>query len=157
MVNEQQAMTTQNQEVDEVFNFEDFFHIILSHWKLIAMCVILAIGAASLYILRTTPSYTRGALLLIKNDDGKNGSSSVTSFSQDIQSFGIIGSRSNINNEIQTISAPVVMQEVVKRLHLDVQMHYQQGLHTTPLYDQSPLPCLFHKQMTKWLVSSNWD
>lgn len=62
MVNEQQAMTTQNQEVDEVFNFEDFFHIILSHWKLIAMCVILAIGAASLYILRTTPSYTRGAL-----------------------------------------------------------------------------------------------
>lgn len=44
MVNEQQAMTTQNQEVDEVFNFEDFFHIILSHWKLIAMCVILAIG-----------------------------------------------------------------------------------------------------------------
>ena len=30
MVNEQQAMTTQNQEVDEVFNFEDFFHIILS-------------------------------------------------------------------------------------------------------------------------------
>lgn len=142
MVNEQQAMTTQNQEVDEVFNFEDFFHIILSHWKLIAMCVILAIGAASLYILRTTPSYTRGALLLIKSDDGKNGSSSVTSISQDIQSFGIIGSRSNINNEIQTISAPVVMQEVVKRLHLDVQMHYQQGLHTTPLYDQSPITLL---------------
>ncbi len=91
MVNEQQAMTTQNQEVDEVFNFEDFFHIILSHWKLIAMCVILAIGVASLYILRTTPSYTRGALLLIKSDDGKNGSSSVTSISQDIQSFGTNG------------------------------------------------------------------
>ena len=27
MVNEQQAMTTQNQEVDEVFNFEDFWFI----------------------------------------------------------------------------------------------------------------------------------
>lgn len=66
----------------------------------------------------------------------------MTSISQDIQSFGIIGSRSNINNEIQTISAPVVMQEVVKRLHLDVQMHYQQGLHTTPLYDQSPITLL---------------
>ncbi len=35
MTNEPQIPTTQNVEVDEVFNFEDFFHIILSHWKLI--------------------------------------------------------------------------------------------------------------------------
>lgn len=142
MTNEPQIPTTQNVEVDEVFNFEDFFHIILSHWKLIVLCVIVALGAATLHIMRTTPTYTRGASLLIKSDDGKNGSSAINSISQDIQSFGIIGSRSNINNEIQTISAPIVMQEVVKRLHLDVQMNYKQGLHAAPLYDQSPITLL---------------
>lgn len=142
MTNEPQIPTTQNVEVDEVFNFEDFFHIILSHWKLIVLCVIVALGAATLHIMRTTPTYTRGASLLIKSDDGKNGSSAINSISQDIQSFGIIGSRSNINNEIQTISAPIVMQEVVKRLHLDVQMNYKQGLHAVPLYDQSPITLL---------------
>lgn len=97
MTNEPQIPTTQNVEVDEVFNFEDFFHIILSHWKLIVLCVIVALGAATLHIMRTTPTYTRGASLLIKSDDGKNGSSAINSISQDIQSFGIIGSRSNIN------------------------------------------------------------
>lgn len=72
MVNEQQAMTTQNQEVDEVFNFEDFFHIILSHWKLIALCVILAIGAASLYIFYAPHHHIRvGHYCLLRVMTGK--------------------------------------------------------------------------------------
>lgn len=142
MANELQSTVLQNTEEEDAFKIEDFARNLLSHWVLILASIVIALCIATFYILRTTPTYTRSAALLIKSDDGKNGGSALSSISQDIQSFGIIGSRSNINNEILTISAPIIMQEVVKRLHLDVQMSYEDGLHTEPLYDQSPITLL---------------
>ena len=44
-----------------------------------------------------------------------------------------------IKNEILTISAPIMMQETAKRLHLDLQMDVDQGLHKHPLYNDAPI------------------
>lgn len=117
MINKQDA-PYENQE-DDSFKLEEFGYILLAHWHWIILSVAIALGVAVLKILRTTPTYVQSTSLLIKSDDGKGGSSPINGLSQDFQNLGILASNTNINNEILTISAPVMMQEAVKRLHLN--------------------------------------
>ncbi len=155
----------QNEE-EESFNLVDFGYLVLKHWRWIVLCVSIALCIGALVILRTTPTYTRTTQLLIKSEDRKGNSGG--SLTDDLANLGIIGSMTNINNEIQTISAPVLMQEVVKRLHLDVQMEQDHGLHRVPLYDHSPVVllmphapsesyCAYKMRLHKNQTAELWD
>lgn len=107
MINKQDA-PYENQE-DDSFKLEEFGYILLAHWHWIILSVAIALGVAVLKILRTTPTYVQSTSLLIKSDDDKGGSSPINGLSQDFQNLGILASSTNINNEILTISAPVMM------------------------------------------------
>ncbi|MBS7395330.1 MAG: AAA family ATPase, partial [Prevotellamassilia sp.] len=126
------------QEVEERnFKIEDFLIVILSKWYWIVLSVILAVTAATLWTLRSTPIYTRSAALLIKNDENN-----TSSINQEFKDLGIFSQNANINNEIIILSAPVLMEETVKRAHTDIQMTVEEGLHNAPLYDNSPITLL---------------
>lgn len=126
MVNDSKTTPYEPQEEDG-FKIEEFGLVLLSNWHWIILSVAITLSVAAIKILQTPPTYVRNTSLLIKSDDGKNGSTSVNGLSQDFQNLGIIGSNTNINNEIQTISAPVLMNEAVKRLHLDLQMQIKRA------------------------------
>lgn len=130
----------QNEE-EESFNILEFLSIVLSNWYWIVLSVLIAMSVAFVYILRTTPTYTRSSSLLIKNDE-KSGSSGAANLSSEFQNLGFLRDNSNINNEIITLQAPVLMQEVVRRLHLDVSMTLKRSLHRVPLYDDRPINLL---------------
>lgn len=120
---------------------QDFALTLLANWYWIVLSVIVALAVAVVFVMRTTPTYTRNSSLLIKNDD-KNKGGSGSSLPTEFQNLGLFGSNVNINNEIETLSAPVLMEEAVRRLHLDVQMSVENGLHPVPLYDKSPIQLL---------------
>ena len=131
----------QNTEGDESFNLMDFCNVLLSNWYWIVGCMVIALGIAVLTVKRTTPTYTRHTQLLIKDD--KKGQNGVSAMGAEFESLGgLLQNSTNINNEIITLSAPVLMQEVVKRLHLDVALTTRQSLHEVPLYDNSPVALL---------------
>lgn len=139
---EQSTIQEANAQEEESFNFTEFCMDMLHHWQYFVIAVVAALCICTYCILRTTPTYTRSMLLLIKIDDQKGGNNAIASLAQDFQNMGISTSSSNINNEMLTISAPIMMQEAVKRLHLDVQMNVSDGLHDVPLYEQSPITLL---------------
>lgn len=139
MIEEKQNVMMQ-QEEEESFNFQDFANILLANWYWIMGCVAIALCVAYVTLLRTTPTYTRSSSLLIKEE--KKGKSAIGSISDEFQSLGFLQSNVNINNEIITLSAPMLMQEVVKRLHLDVELSTRESLHQVPLYDNSPIRLL---------------
>ena len=139
MTEEKQNVNLQ-QEEEESFNFLDFAKILLANWYWVVGCIAVALCVACINILRTTPTYTRNSSLLIK--DEKKGKNAMSSLSSEFQNLGFLQSDVNINNEIITISAPVLMQEVVKRLHLDVELSTRKQLHQVPLYDDSPIHLL---------------
>lgn len=143
MTNEDKPfLQNQNTQEEESFDFTEFCMIALRHWQYFVIAIIVALGISAYYILHSTPTYTRSMLLLIKNDDKKNSSGAAASLAADFQNLGITPSALNINNEILTISTPVMMQEAVKRLHLDVQMNVEEGFHSVPLYERSPITLL---------------
>lgn len=166
MVNEQQN-NLQNTEEDESFNLMDFCNVLLSNWYWIAASIAIALGIAVFVTMRTVPTYTRSCSLLIK--DEKKGQGGVASISSEFEGLGgLLQSNTNINNEIITISAPVLMQEVVKRLHLDVELTTKESLHQVPLYDKSPVSLLlpqaesndvasFKMKLNKNKTAELWD
>lgn len=124
----------ETQGFEKGFNFEEFGMLLLSKWHWFLLAVLIALSAAVYRILKTTPIYTRTTSLLIK--DESNGGSSTT---KEFEDLGIISGRSNISNEIQTISASSLMMNAVKSLGLDLQMNVPQRLHERVIYNDAPV------------------
>ena len=119
---------------EEGLDFEQIGMMFLSHWYYFVASAIIAVALALYYVMQTTPIYMRNTQLLIKDDEGK----SPSAFSE-FKELGIMQSSSNINNEMLTLSAPIMMNKVVKRLGLDLQMQVANGLHNIPLYNDAPV------------------
>ena len=131
------------QEEEQGLSLEEYGLLFLSRWYYFVAAVIIAMTIAVFKILTTTPVYQRNASVLIKDDDQKSSGTM-----QEIANLGIISSNTNINNEILTISAPVLMQEATKRLGLDLQISIKEGLHSLPLYNNAPVSVVLDKRDT---------
>ena len=103
---------------DDFIRIQDLLGLCLGKWYWFVISLVLALGIAVVYLLRTPPIYTRSASLLIKEDSkGQSPSGDVSSTFADM---GLFQSNTNVNNELLSIQSPAVMLDVVKRLHLDV-------------------------------------
>ena len=103
---------------DDFIRIQDLLGLCLGKWYWFVISLVLALGIAVVYLLRTPPVYTRSASLLIKEDSkGQSPSGDVSSTFADM---GLFQSNTNVNNELLSIQSPAVMLDVVKRLHLDV-------------------------------------
>lgn len=105
-------------KADDSIRIQDIGYLCLSKWYWFVISLIVCIGIAGLYLLKTPLVYTRTASLLIKQESkGQSLSGDVgTSFSD----LGLFQSNTNVNNELVSLQSPAVMYDVVKRLHLEV-------------------------------------
>ena len=103
----------------------------LAKWYWFAISVVVAVCVAVAYLLATPPVYTRSASILIKEDDqgGIGGSASDL-----LGDFDLFRTKSNVNNEMQSIQSPAVMLDVVRRLNLDVNYHTDGTFYREVLY-----------------------
>lgn len=99
----------------------DIFFMTLRHWPWILLSVAICVGAAYFYLLRTPNVYTRSAEIMVK-DDSKGKSVGSEEFSD----LGLFQTNTNIQDEMTNLKAIDLMEEVVRRLNLDVE-YYQPG------------------------------
>ena len=118
-------------------NVRDLCYLCLSRWYLFVISLLFTLGIAVLVIKRTAPLYTRSAAILIKDDTKKpDATGDVSTMFSDM---GLSASNTNVNNELIAIQSPAVMQETVKRLHLNVDYRVKGVFHDETLYG-STLP-----------------
>lgn len=124
MAESTENIITQKKEAapSSLVQLSDVFFLTLRHWIWIVISVVVCVGAAYIYLLRIPNSYSRSAELLIKNETSGNRTKSSSDFSD----FGLFKSRPNIQNEMSNLKAKDLMEEVVKRLGLDVN-YYRPG------------------------------
>lgn len=102
---------------DDFLRIQDLLYLCLMKWQWFVLSLVVTVGVATVYLLRTPAVYTRTTSVLIKEDSkGKSVSSDLESFSE----FGLFQSSTNVNNELVTFQSPALMTEVVKRLRLDM-------------------------------------
>jgi len=113
-------------------SLSDLWHLSLAHWPLYLLSIILCLGAATFYLLRTPKVYTRTASILIKDD--QNGKSIGTNVAQAFQDMGIATANTNIYNELISLRSNDVALAVTKRLNLNVQYTVDGTFHDYKLY-----------------------
>lgn len=114
----QNKSTVQNTQ--DFITIQDLFYLCLNKWHWFVISLVLCLGGATFYLLRTSSVYVRTASILIKDDSkGKSSSADMESFSD----LGLFTTNTNIYNEMGTLKSPDIMREVVSRLHLE--MNYQ--------------------------------
>lgn len=103
----------------EILPLSDVFTMTLRHWPWIILSVVICVGFATLYILRTPKVYTRSAEIQIK--DNEDGAAPI-----EFKDLGLFQSSSNVQDEIAILDSRDLMEEVVRRLNLD-NSYYREG------------------------------
>lgn len=129
-------------KADDSIRIQDIGYLCLSKWYWFVISLIVCIGIAGLYLLKTPLVYTRTASLLIKQESkGQSLSGDVGSSFSDL---GLFQSNTNVNNELVSLQSPAVMYDVVKRLHLEVDYTTEGSFYPQVRYGQDlPLTVSF--------------
>ena len=116
----------------------DILILLVSNWYWIVLCLLLAWGAAELYLQYTRPIYTRVSSILIKD---VSNSKSLGVLSDD----KMFQNNIDLNNEVFTLKSPTIMTEVIKRLDLQMEYFVQGRFYRSTLYGSSlPIHVKFH-------------
>ncbi len=120
------------------FSIHDLMRMILDNWYWFLLSVVVCLGCATLYIMRTPKVYNRTATILVK-DSRKGGSADLTAFA-DMAGFSTVR---NVDNEIYMLQSRRLMDGVVRKLNLSVNYTVKEGLRMRNLYKQSPVEVEF--------------
>lgn len=133
--NLQQQSLRRNVQQNNGLTLKSIVAFSVSKWYWFVISLIVTMSVAVVYLMKTTPEYTRTASLLIKNED-KNGTAGT---SIDMSEIGLVQNNTNLENEIRIVKSPVLMREVVSRLCLNDRYTVREGLRDVMLYRHSPV------------------
>lgn len=111
----------------------DILYRVVSYWPWVLLSVLVCVGIGVIYILRTPMIYTRAAAIMVKDDS--QGASSVGA--EEFADLGLFKNNTNIKNEVTSLRSSSVMEEVVKRLDLDVNYFTPGTFHNNVAYGSS--------------------
>ncbi len=120
---------------DNSIKTERLLSVVLSYWPVMAVCVVIAMLSAYIYLRYTTPRYMTYAKVLIK-DEKKSGSIGE---GQLLQELGLQTTAANIENEVEIFKSRTLMKKVVDELQLNIH-YYAPGRIKTSEYYYTDLP-----------------
>ncbi|WP_104490529.1 polysaccharide biosynthesis tyrosine autokinase [Acinetobacter indicus] len=107
---------SQNTNTEDTIDLKELFFSLIAQWKLIALCVILSLVCALLY-LRTTPD-TYQVDALIQVESGKGASAVLAG---DLSSA--LDQMPSAQAEIEILKSRLVLGTVIDRLNLNIRIH----------------------------------
>lgn len=104
---------------DDTIDLKELFFSLIAQWKVIALCVILSLICALLYLRVTSPVYSTDAMVQV--EDGKSAASAALMGElKDVA--GGLGQKSPADAEIEILNSRLVLGKVIKDLNLDIQI-----------------------------------
>ena len=117
-------------------SFRDYIDMFFFNWRWFALSVVVCLALAAVYLHITPPTYQRQAVMLVKDDKSAGKSQELQALSE-LSGASISNS---VDNEVYILRSFMLMQEVVKRLHLNVNYTVKDGwLKNRTLYYDSPV------------------
>jgi capsular exopolysaccharide synthesis family protein len=89
----------------------------IKHWRWFVLSLILSLLAVILSLRYSTPIYTAGAKILVRDDKKGDLSSGAGAFA-DMALFG--GGKKNVDNEIEILNSKTLIAKVIERLNLNI-------------------------------------
>lgn len=128
---------------NEPTNLKDLLSKYLSHWKMFILTLIITNSFALIYLRYGTKLYDAQAVILIKSGEKGGGIPSELSVFKD---FGLAGTSSSIDNEIQILKSRNLISKTVKELKLNVSYFNNEALiNKKELWLKNPFTITFLK------------
>ena len=108
-------MNQQNTNAEDTIDLKELFFSLIAQWKLIALCVILSVVCALLYLRVTPDTYSVDALVQVEDSKGAS-AALLGDLSQ------MIEQKSPAQAEIEILKSRLVLGSVIKDLHLNIQI-----------------------------------
>ncbi|MCE6329129.1 polysaccharide biosynthesis tyrosine autokinase [Acinetobacter baumannii] len=108
-------MNQQNTNIEDTIDLKELFFSLIAQWKLIALCVILSVVCALLYLRVTPDTYSVDALVQVEDSKGAS-AALLGDLSQ------MIEQKSPAQAEIEILKSRLVLGSVIKDLHLNIQV-----------------------------------
>lgn len=108
-------MNQQNTNTEDTIDLKELFFSLIAQWKLIALCVILSVVCALLYLRVTPDTYSVDALVQVEDSKGTS-AALLGDLSQ------MIEQKSPAQAEIEILKSRLVLGSVIKDLHLNIQV-----------------------------------
>ena len=124
-----QTQVRRNNNTNGSVPLTDILYRALHYWPWLLLSVFVCVGAGVAYLLCTPNVYTTTASILIKDD-----TAGKSMGSEDFSDFGLFQNKTNIQNEITTLKSADLMEEVVRRLNLDMNYYRPGRFHKTVAY-----------------------
>lgn len=122
--------------------FKDFLRICMARWYWFVISVVVCLAVGYYYILSSAPVYMRSADILMRED--MKGSSADASVASLFSNMGMLKTNANIYDEVFAIKSPMLMEEVVRRLSLNVDYSARGRFKTVPRYGKNlPVEVVF--------------
>jgi len=120
-------------------------------WRWFAATLTTALIAAILFLLMFAPRYERSATVLIKDENSGGGLlSSMAANMGTLAGLAGINIASNVSNEIEIMSSPALLMDVINRLGLDTHYSTYEGLMKHDLWEETlPVKLTFPKLTDK--------
>lgn len=137
---------------ENVITLRDIVELFLNNWYWFVISAVLCVAAAWIYLSAISPVYQRTAVMLVKGDN----QSTSNDLSSMLELNGIPGG-SSVENEVYILRSYQILNDVVQRLHLDVDYSVRNGLRRDHLFGELPLEVCFldiHPGYTELTVSA---
>ena len=102
---------------EDTIDLKELFFSLIAQWKVIALCIILSLICALLYLRITPPSYSTDALILV--EDGKSAASAALLGNLGSLAGGA-GAKSPADAEIEILNSRLILGQVIKNLNLNI-------------------------------------
>ncbi|HHP0322212.1 polysaccharide biosynthesis tyrosine autokinase [Acinetobacter baumannii] len=129
----------QNTKTDDSIDLKELFFSLIAQWKLIALCIILSLVCALLYLRVTPDTYSVDALVQV--EDSKGASAALLG---DLSNM--IEQKSPAQAEIEILKSRLVLGSVIKDLHLNIQVSSTENTLTHRLLSNSDYKTEYNKK-----------
>lgn len=123
--------------LNEVRQSIDLF---LSHWKILALCVIISIALGYSYLRYATPQYSASATIKIRDEKQ---SQKLPGF-EDMASSGLFSNgMDKLKDEIELLKSKTLLKNVVKKLKLNIRCFADGSIKEREIYNNPPIELSF--------------
>ncbi|WP_180172294.1 polysaccharide biosynthesis tyrosine autokinase [Acinetobacter sp. YH12023] len=118
---------SQNINTEDTIDLKELFFSLIAQWKLIALCVILSLVCALLYLRATPDTYSVNALVQVEESKGTS-----AALLGDLS--GMIDQKQPAQAEIEILKSRLVLGNVIQSLHLDLKISGTENSFTDRLF-----------------------
>jgi len=117
-------MNSNSTPQEDTIDLKELFFALIAQWKLIALCMILSLVCALLYLRATPNTYQVDAMIQVEDSKGAGAAALLGELGTSLP--GGLGGKSPADAEIEILNSRKVLGQTIQDLNLDIRIHNEQ-------------------------------